>query len=159
MWQSVHPSKVLSSGSSCRDSVETNLTSIHEDTGLIPGLAQWIKDPPLPRAVVSRCDSDLALLWLWRRPSQQPQLRLDTYICRGCSHKKTKKKKVLSSFGVCTYHPLMHRLLIWGIYGSQRMDGGSLLFTCTNSDWNLVFYSVMIAVNTMVYQQYLWLCH
>ena len=38
--------------SSRRGSVVTNLTRIHKNEGLIPGLTQWVKDPALPWAVV-----------------------------------------------------------------------------------------------------------
>ena len=35
-------------GSFCHDTAETNPTTNHEVSSLIPGLIQWVKDPVLP---------------------------------------------------------------------------------------------------------------
>ena len=63
-------------GSSHHGSAVTNLTSIPEDVGTIPGLGQFVKDLALPWAT--------APIWLlaWEPP-----------YATGCSPKKTKQKR------------------------------------------------------------------
>ena len=48
-----------------------NPTRNHEAVGLIPGLAQWVKDNGVAVScgVGCKCGLDLVLLWLWCRPA------------------------------------------------------------------------------------------
>ena len=53
-----------------------NPTSIPEDTGLIPGLAQWVKNLHCCRCGVGRRHGlDSTLLWLWYRLAAAASIR------------------------------------------------------------------------------------
>ena len=92
--------------SSCCGSVEVNLTSNYEDTGLIPDLAEWIKVPALPWAVVYVTDSaQIWFLWLWCRQAVMAPIwtlawELPYATCVALKRQKEKKKKNLSVYKI-----------------------------------------------------------
>lgn len=53
----------------------TNPTGNHEVVGLIPRLAQWVRDLTMSCGVRLRRGSDPALLCLWRRPAATAPIR------------------------------------------------------------------------------------
>ena len=58
-----------------------NPTRVHDDMGLTPGLAWWVKDLALP------------LLQLGCSYGLDSVPGLETSICRGCSHKIKNRNK------------------------------------------------------------------
>ena len=77
-------------------------TSILEEVGSIPGLAQWVRGSSTTSSCSAgrRCSLDLALLWLWGRPATAALIRPLAWDLPHAPQKKEKESDMRADVGV-----------------------------------------------------------
>ena len=105
------------------------LSNIHEAVGLIPGLAQGVKNPVLPKVVMQVT----VAAWIWHCCSCDSTPSLGPSMCCGRGPKKTKRKKKCQT-------NLQTPLCIRNKTGSCKLcccKSGCMRVTCKCSDYEI----------------------
>ena len=125
--------------------VETNPTRKHEVVGLIPGLAQWVKDLALLQVQVA----DTAQIWCCcgSDVGRQLQLQLDpqpgNLHMLGCGPQKEKKKK---KSNLLPYRSLYIPFCLWCVYTENHQKILCFCFQLSNVFKGTQELSIIISV-------------